>query len=493
MKRNSGLFWMSLLFALCLGGGSIFAQKLTHSAVINGVKQRLIYSESSGYDRNDQLQQALDLLLKNNVISDTKDKEKEETYYFLANCYFRKGDFAEAYNAFQKTLTFGKKYWDKAEKLTGGTVLFSIKDGINDMKLKLYNQGNKAFSDAAQYKANPDTMIVLMNKAIDKFSLLLQWDPKAFINENSYALPAYGVIVNCYFKFLELEKDDAKKKEIRQKTIQCLEKMFEFDTNNLSIAFNIYQMYDALKDTAKSYEWIDKGLRSTTMDSMATVIKNALVAQKALMLDLQNKPDEAIKTYQDAIKASPNNSDLHFNLARLYLNRKDFEKALGEFKAIKKMKPDDAETSYIVADETYTAYQKNRSETVEKNGGSMNKKVIDLLKPTIEDAIKQIQDAASATEKQLTSTADKAETSYRLGKLNALTAQLYGDLNANLENKDKIKIQKPYFEKALPYLKDAVQLKPDHKMAWNFLGIVYTNLQNAVEAKKAFDQFTKLK
>ena len=491
--RITSRFWLTLVLIASVNGGWLFAQKLTHSAVIGGAKQRLINSESSGYDRTDQLQQAIDLLTKNNVINDTKDKDREETHYYLANCYFRKGDFQEAYDAFQKALTFGKTHWEKTEKLTGGTQLFSIKDGINDMKLKLYNQGNKAYSDALQYKTNPDTMVILMNKAIERFNRLLQWDPKAFINENSYAMPAYGVIVNCYIKFLELEKDETKKKEIRVKSIQNLERMFEMDPNNLSIAFNVYQLYDAQKDTTKSFEWIDKGLKTSANDSISIVIKTALVQQKALILDLQNKPDEAIKTYTEAIAASPNNADLHFNLARLYLNRKDFDKALDEFKAIKKIKPDDSETNYIVADETYNGYQKKRAETVDKNGGSMNKSVIAILKPTIENSIKEIQDAITSIEKVLPTASDIAEGNYRLGKMYALIAQMYGDLNANLENKDKNKIQKPYFEKALPFLKTAVQLKPDHKMTWHFLGIVYTNLQNAAEAKKAFDQFNKLK
>ncbi|MBX7150285.1 tetratricopeptide repeat protein [bacterium] len=485
-----------LIILLMIGFQVSYAQKLTHSAVINGVKQRLINSEAKPSEKDAQLQQAIDLLLNNNVIRDTKEKDKEETYFYLGNVYYRQNEFSKAFEAFQNALSFGKKYWDKEEKLSGGTPLFSIKAALNDMKLKTFNKANRAFNEAQKMAAvNPDSMKLLINDAISKFETILSWDPKVFINEQSYAAGVYGTIVNCYFQLLNNEKDEAQKDELRNKALANLEKLTEIDKNNLSIYYNIYMLYDQAKNQEKSLEWIDKALQVQVTDSASIVLKTQLIAQKAFILDVMNKPDEALKVYQEAIKSDPNNADLHFNLARLYILRKEMDKALDEFKTIKRLKPDDVESNYQVADETYTVYSRERSSTIEKMGGDKAdmKKVTDALKPQIENVIKNLEEALRVLELNLPTAVDQLEYNYRIGKCYTYIAQLQGDLGYNLENKEKVKLQKPFFEKSLPFLKKTVELKNDHKNAWNLLLVAYTNLQMKAEAQKAMENFSKLK
>jgi hypothetical protein len=71
-------------------------------------------------------------------------------------------------------------------------------------------------------------------------------------------------------------------------------------------------------------------------------------------------------------------------------------------------------------------------------------------------------------------------------------AELEGNLAYNLENKDKVKIQKPYFESAVKNLKETTRLKADHRNAWQNLFIAYTNLQLVKERDEALKKFNEL-
>lgn len=468
------------------------SQTLSHSAVINGCKQRIINSETNASDKDEQLQQALDLLMNNNIPNDKKDKDREETHFYLANIYYRKGDFDKAWETFQKTLTLGKRFEKEGVKLSGGTMLFSVQDGLNDIRLKTFNQGNKAFNDALGAQGNAGQMTELFEKAVAKFQKTLSWDPKVTINGKEYAVNAYGMIANASLQLQNLYADDTKKKEARQNAVNALSKMSELDPNNVSILYNLYILSSGADEAMK---WIDKALQSTASDSAAKAVKIQLVAQKAMILDTLKRPDDAIKVYEEAIQADPRNADLQFNLARLYLGRKEIEKALQQLRAVKALRPDDVETAYVVADETFISYQTRRGVEIEKAGGEKAdmKKVTETLKSAMDDCLKQMDDAIQLLTPSVATSSNAAETNYRIGKLYVYSAQVVGDLNYNLENKDKIKLQKPHFEKALPFLKETTKADANHKNAWNMLFVTYTNLQMKAEATKAFETYNKLK
>lgn len=482
---------MKALLVLLIVTGTAIAQTLSHSAVINGCKQRIINSEANASEKNEQLQQALDLLTKQNLVNDKKDKDKEETHFYLANVYYRLGDFEKAWTTFQETMTFGKKYQNEGIKLTGGTMLFSVTDGLNDIKLKTFNQANKAFNDALAAQGDVAKVIELFEASVAKFRRVLIWDPKVNINGQEYAINAYGMIANASLQLQNLYTDEAKKNAARTEAVEALGTMSEFDPNNISILYNLYVLSQTAEDALK---WIDKALASQAKDSSAKAIKTQMVAQKAMILDTLKRPDEAIAVYEQAIAADPSNADLQFNLARLYLQRKEIDKALRQLREVKKFRPDDVETAYVVADETFISYQTKRGVEIEKAGGEKAdmKKVTETLRGDMQDCLKQLEDAITLLVPSLSTTSDKTETNYRIGKLQVYVAQIHGDLNYTIENKEKIKIQKPHFEKALPYLQAVVKDDPNHKNAWNMLVVTYTNLQMKNEATKAFETFKKL-
>lgn len=485
--NSSAVFFLAMLALTCAPQKGI-AQKISHSATITGVRERIVRAEATPSDRDAIMHQALDLL-NGAVKNDKKDKDKEETYYYLGIIYYRMSDFDSAWNNLQKATSFGRRFVSKGEKLPGGIVLFAIQETLNDIKLKTFNQANRAYTEAAN-SAIPDTIVTLMRKSIVLFDKILKWDAKAIINEQSFAGNIHGLMANANVQIMNYQTEESSRIEYRNEAINHLIHFLEHDTANLPVHQFVFQLYFQSKDHGKCIEWINRALTISKNDSASQLIKNDLISQKALLLDVMGKPDEALETYTAAIAANPDNADLHFNLARLYLNRKETEKALSEFKIVKKLKPEDSESNYQVADEVFRVYLRKRGEVIDKAGTTKvdMKKITEILKPDIEAAKQDVQDALLVMEKNASEMADPGEGYYRIGKCYNMVAELEGHLNYNLDNKEKVKLQKPFFEKAAEYLKKSVLNSPDSKVAWHQLGTAYMNLQMKKEAEDAFSK-----
>lgn len=474
---------------------TLLTQTKSHSAVIGGVKVRFKNAVNQPGDAEQYYKESIDLLMKNNVANDKKEKEKEETYFYLGSVYYYIREYQKAYEAFQMSLASGKKFYEKGEHISGGIELFSIKECLNDMKLKTFNQGNKAFNTAITTK-EPDSAKTLYYQAIDKYNLILTWDSQAVINGTPYVTTVNNLLANSYMQLANLEKDEANKKPIKEKALEYLIKLSEADKSNLTIMYNVFIHYYDEKDYDKSIEWINRALSAKTDDSLSKVIKANMVERKAFIYDnILGKSEEAFKTYEELIQNDPNNPDWHFNLARLYFGRNQNDLAIEQLKIVKKLKPTDEESNFQVADEMFFAYQKQRSSEIDKLGGPAKadmKKVTEILKPSIEACKQNIMEAIGVMEKNLETSSDKAESHYRIGKFFNLMAELEGNLAFNLENKDKVKIQKPYFESAVKNLVETTRLKPDHRNAWQNLFIAYTNLQLIKERDAALKKFNEL-
>ncbi len=497
LKRRSlvSVYSLIVMFLMTTAFESLTAQNKSHSAVIGGVKVRFKNAVQEPGDAERYYKEAIDLMMKNNVVNDTKDKDKEETYFFLGAIYYYMREYDKAFDAFQKSLSFGKRFLEKGEHISGGIELFSIKESLNDMKLKTFNQGNKAFNTAITIK-DADSAKTLYFTAIDKYNLILKWDPQAVINGSPYVNSVNNLLANSYMQLVNLEKEEANKKLMKEKALEYLIKLSDADKGNLTIIYNIFLNYYDEKNYDKSIEWINRALSVKTEDSLSKVIKANLVERKAYIYDnILGKSDEALKTYEELIQNDPNNPDWHFNLARLYFGRNQNDLAIEQLKIVKKLKPTDEESNFQVADEMFFAYQKQRAAEIEKNGGAAKadmKKVTDALKPAIESCKQNLLEGIAVMEKSLETSTDKAESYYRIGKFYNLIAELEGNLAYNLENKDKVKMQKPFFEKAVKHLTDATNLKPDHRNAWQNLFIAYTNLQLTKERDAALKKFNEL-
>ncbi len=480
---------ISAFFAIFLTT-SLLAQVQTHSSVINGVKTRFQSASSNPGDAEKIYSDAIKLLVENNVIRDTKEKEKAETYYWLGACYSKMNESEKAVEAFDKSLTFSKKYLEEGEKVSGGIKVLSIKEFKNDMKFKMYNQANRAFNDGKS--ASPDSMKVFFYKAIDKFTQVMKLDSSVTINGTSYRAPVYGTLVNIFIMMMNNETEEGNRKPLREKVIENLAVMTSFDKNNFSLYYNIIALYQQEKNYDKVIEWTDKALKVDSKDSVTITGKSQLIAQKALILDVQGKSELALNTYLEALKADPNNADLHFNLARLYFSKNKNDEAIAELRLVKKLKPEDVESNFQVADEAFFAYQKKRSQAIEKSGTRPDmKKVMDQMKADNEECKTLVLEAITAMDKALALSSDKTEANYRIGKFYNLLAELSGQMVIDQDAK-KVAAQKPYFEKAVSYLKQAVTLTPNHLNAWQNLWITYTNLQMKKESNEAMKKFEEL-
>ncbi len=476
----TGLFILSLILS-----SDVFAQKkLSHSAVIAGVRERI--TRATGPDKDEILKQCIDLLNKD-IENSTKEKDKEESYFYLASVYLRMNDYPEAWKYYKNSLDQGKRFWDKQEKISGGFILYSIKEAQNDIKLKYFNQASKAYTDGAN-AANLDTMKIFFDKAVDRFTSLIKWDPKVEINGQGYVNGVYGTLAQIYVLVMNKETENDKRKAARNEAIKYLELLAKNDQKNMTVYQFIAQLYDLDENFEKAVEWIDKAIKIETSDSATIKAKTQMIARKGMLLQALKRPDEAMKVYEDAIKADPDNADLHFNLAGLYLNRNETDKALAEFKIVKKLNPNDVESNYQVGDAMFRMYLNLRKESIEKTGGEKAdmKKVTAALKPNIEETQTALLDAIKVMDAGIAEATDQVDVNYRIGKFYNYVAELVGHLNYTLENKDKVKLQKPYFEKAVKYLKKVVEDKDDHKPAWMHLGTAYMNLQMKKEAEAAF-------
>ncbi|HNC49970.1 MAG TPA: hypothetical protein PLH27_13345, partial [bacterium] len=115
------------------------------------------------------------------------------------------------------------------------------------------------------------------------------------------------------------------------------------------------------------------------------------------------------------------------------------------------------------------------------------------LKSDIEIVRTDIADAIASLEASLPTTLEMAETNYRIGKMYNYQAEIEGHLYYTLVNAEKVKKQKPYFEKAIPYLVKASELRPSHANTWIMLGTAYVNLQKKREAEAAFKKANEIK
>ena len=482
-----------ILLTLAAEATPLLAQDCAgHGPVISGVRQRIIYAYLHPNERETQYADAMNLLNNCNLKNDSKDKHKEETHYYIGVVHYFERDYVKAYQFFKKASGFGTQYSKKGTKLVTGSdpiELYNVPTYLNDIKLKLYNQGTRAMKDAVENPNDPEKAKNLLLEAIDRFGSVLDLDPNAEINKaNSKAL-LLSNISNSYLQLLNLETDPESKKEITVKVIVALENLAEAVPDNITVAANLIQLYDADKNNDKVLEWIKKALAIKTEDPQLQKLQTQLVAHKANLLYTLGKKEEALATYQEAIKINPNSPDLHFNLASLYLQRGEQEKALREFEAVKKLNPEDLESNYQVADESYRIYMKKRRSLIEEAGGVEKAdmtKITESLQPLSDNATKNLDDAMKMLESKIPSLQDKMDAYFRLGVLCNYSAQVVANLNWDLPTKERVEKQKPYFEKAVPNFQKVVEAKPDNKDAWRQLATAYLNLQMSKEAEEAF-------
>jgi tetratricopeptide (TPR) repeat protein len=334
------------------------------------------------YKRQGEIDKAIEWFEK----AIAKKPENAEAHYMLGELYGQKGRIQDMVREFETSLSHSKKY--EKEIIVYRQKYFA--DNFN-AGVKAANEENYAAALQGFMNAR-----VIEPEQIDSYKNL------AYVYMRMDSIPA---VLRSYRELLAIKPDD-----------------YETYMTMASI-HNQRQEYE------KSAELLQKAVAAAPDSARPRIIGDL-----GITYDMMGKPEEAMKTYQDALKMSPGNKDLLFNLGRLYLMRDDYANAINQLTEVLKQNPEDFEVNYNVG----LSYL--------KIGERLDKRA------------REIEDEAM--------TAKKKPNTARIDSLRQAA-------NAN-------------FNGAMPYLKKAVELKPDQGSAWHNLGVGYMRAGDQEKAKEAF-------
>jgi tetratricopeptide (TPR) repeat protein len=324
-----------------------------------------------------------------------KKPDNAEAHYMLGELYGMKGRFADMVREFEASATHDnkKKYEQEIAALLQKYFADAFNAGVKAANEQNYEKALEGFSNAR----------IIQPAQIDTYKNL------AYVYVR---LDSLDGAIRAYEELLAINSKD-------------------FETYMmLSTIHNQRQQYD------KSVEVLQKAI-AMAPDS----VRGRLIGELGITYDLMGKGDEAMKTYEEALQAQPENKDILFNMGRLYLQREDHAKAIETLKKILNFSPDDFDVVY------------NVGRSYLKIGESLDKKARDL------------EDEAM--------TKKRKPDNVRIDSLRQAAG----------EN----------FKTAMPYLQKAVELKADEPSAWHDLGVGYTRTGEAEKAKEAFDKADSLR
>jgi len=220
--------------------------------------------------------------------------------------------------------------------------------------------------------------------------------------------------------------------------LKVCQESLAINPNDYEMYLTLARIYDQRKEYEKTVEFLQKAMAVAPDHARVTII-----SQLGVTYDTMGKRDEAMRIYQDALKMNPGNKDILFNLGRLYLMREDYPSAIKQLDEVLKNDPEDFNVNYQVG-VSYLMI-----------GEQLNKKA------------RVLEDEASAS---------KSKKKPDIARIDSLR-------QAASES----------FKAATPYLKKAVELKPDDGNAWHNLGVSYLQTGKTAEGTKAISKADSLR
>lgn len=322
-----------------------------------------------------------------------KKPENAEAHYLLGDLYGMKGRIADMVREFDASVSYSKKY-EKDIKISRDKYFReSFKVGVDAANAGDYMKALEAFNNA----------LVIEPKQVDTYKNLV------FVYSRLDSIPGM---------------------------MQVYEELLKVDPND----HETYLALASLHSRRQEYDKTIALLRKAT-EVAPDSAKPRIIGEIGITYDLMGKGDEAMKTYQEALKMSPGNKDLLFNLGRLYFMRDDYANAVKQFTEVWKSNPEDFEVNYQVG----ASYLKI-GERIDKKAREIEEELI-----SAKTAPKAVKDAKNA----------------RIDSLRQVAG----------EN----------FKAALPYLLRAVIIKPDQPSAWNNLGVGYMRNGQTENSREAFN------
>ena len=315
-----------------------------------------------------------------------KKPENAEAHFMLGELYGQKGRLAEMIREFDLSLAKSKKYEKDIQAQRQKYFAESFNGGVKASNEGNYPEALKAFMNARLFEPN---------------------------NLDSYR--------NLAFVYLRMDSLDA--------VLRVYQQLLAIKPDDYEAYVTMASLVSQRKEYDRTVEYLQKAI-AVAPDSA----KPRIIGELGITYDILGKGEEAMKTYQDALKMSPGNKDLLFNLGRLFLMRDDYPNAINQLTEVLKTNPEDFEVNYNVG----LSYL--------KIGERLDKKS------------RELEDAAM--------TAKKKPNTVRIDSLKqASTAQ---------------------FKAAMPFLRKAVEVKPEQGSAWHNLGVGYMRTGDTEKAKDAF-------
>lgn len=130
------------------------------------------------------------------------------------------------------------------------------------------------------------------------------------------------------------------------------EEALRLDAQSPSALFEIANTYVALEEYKKALKYVEKGL------DLKSSIQGDFYMLKGTALDMMEKPKDAIKAYQEGIKAQPDMQLLYFNLGVTYGRQQQFKEAEAMLIESIKRKPSHPGSHYVLGQIAFARNQK---------------------------------------------------------------------------------------------------------------------------------------
>jgi tetratricopeptide (TPR) repeat protein len=322
-----------------------------------------------------------------------KKPENAEAHYLLGDLYGMKGRIADMVREFDASLSYSKKYEKDIKNSRDNYFRESFKIGVDAANGGDYTKALEAFNNAR----------IIQPTQTDTYKNLV------YVYSRLDSLPG---MVQVYEELLAVNPDD----------------------------YETYLALAGIHNRRQEYDKTIERLRKA-VEIAPDSAKPRIIGEIGITYDLMGKSDEAMKTYEEALKINPDNKDLKFNMGRLYFMRDDYASAVKLFSEVWESNPEDFEVNYQVG----ASYL--------KIGERLDKKA------------REIEEEMLSAK-----TAPKAKKDAQTARIDSLRQEAG-------EN----------FKAALPYLLRAVILKPDQASAWNNLGVGYMRNGQTENSKEAFD------
>lgn len=305
---------------------------------------------------------------------------KNSIYYeMLGQTYQELGQYDRTYPLYQKAIALNPA--DISLKYLSGTLMHEM--GQYSKAIEIYNsilRSNPYESQIRIAKAKCLIALKKANEALKEYQIVLAIYPNSV--SAKYAIckllyPQKGIL-GAVKEFYPLEPDFQPDSEFYLELARLLDKMGDYkmsidaytlavskDKKNEKAYVELYELYYAQNNQAKAYELLQEAYANlpnnpkiknlyASLNKDSTLKKNSLALSyienkqyaKAIMIyeqinpktaevyasmancyKMDNKLDEAIKYMNEAIKLNPADSDLYYNLALVYIDKKNFNAA----------------------------------------------------------------------------------------------------------------------------------------------------------------------